>query len=268
MTYTAQDIVAKLPYLRRYARALTGSQAAGDQYVRELLEVIIRDKPIERSTEDLQRELFRLFHKIYSSTEARMPRASVAPGLGAESETMMRQVMALPSVERQVLLLAALERYAFGDVGYILGIPETAVREIFNRAQEAVTALGAARVLIIEDEPVIALELRSIVESLGHTIVGTADRERDAIDIATRSSPDLVLADIQLRGSDSGIEAVREILKKLTVPVIFITAFPERLLTGQGVEPTFILSKPYDPGSVRAAISQALFTTTAGVPAD
>jgi CheY-like chemotaxis protein len=261
MTYTAEDIVAKLPFLRRYARALTGSQGAGDQYVRELLEVIIRDKPIDDGTEDLQRELFKLFHRIYSSTGSRPARPSLEPGLEGTADTMMRQVMALPSVERQVLLLSALERYSFSDVAYILGIPEPAVREIFNRAQESVSALGAARVLIIEDEPVIALELRSIVESLGHTIVGTADREKEAIEIANKSSPDLVLADIQLRGSDSGIEAVRQILKKLTVPVIFITAYPERLLTGHGIEPTFILSKPYDPGSVRAAISQALFTT-------
>jgi CheY-like chemotaxis protein len=166
--------------------------------------------------------------------------------------------MALPPVERQVLLLSALERYSFSDVAFILGVPEETVRDLFNRAQESMLSLAKARVLIIEDEPVIALELKSIVESLGHTVVGTADRERDAIAIADRTKPNLVLADIQLRGEDSGIEAAREIIKRHPVPIIFITAYPERLLTGKGVEPTFIISKPYDPSMVRAAVSQAL----------
>ncbi len=171
--------------------------------------------------------------------------------------------MALPPVERQVLLLSALERYPFGDVAYILGVSEDTVRDLFNRAQEAMMSLASAKVLIIEDEPVIALELKSIVESLGHAVVGTADREKEAVAIADRASPNLVLADIQLRGEDSGIEAVRRILEKHTVPVIFITAYPERLLTGKGVEPTFIISKPYDPSMVRAAVSQALHVTAA-----
>jgi CheY-like chemotaxis protein len=248
------DIAAKLPYLRRYARALTGSQAKGDEYVRACLEVLARDSIPSSERADPQIELFRLFHKVYAAADPALATARTSAGM----EPALRPVMALPPIERQVLLLAALERYSFPDVSYILGVPESTVRELFNRAQDAMTSLAAARVLIIEDEPVIALELRSIVESLGHTVVGTADREREAVTLADRAAPNLVLADIQLRGDDSGIEAVRRILEKHTVPIIFITAYPERLLTGRGVEPTFIISKPYDPGTVRAAIAQAL----------
>lgn len=252
MAYSTGEIAAKLPYLRRYARALTGSQAAGDEYVRTCLEIIVRDKHPIAEDVDLQTELFRLFHKVY---------ASATPALAAGrsgSDPALRPMMALPPVERQVLLLSALERYSFSDVAFILGVSEETVRDLFNRAQESMLSLAKARVLIIEDEPVIALELKSIVESLGHTVVGTADRERDAIAIADRTKPNLVLADIQLRGEDSGIEAAREIIKRHPVPIIFITAYPERLLTGKGVEPTFIISKPYDPSMVRAAVSQAL----------
>ncbi len=251
MPYSTGDIAAKLPYLRRYARALTGSQATGDEYVRTCLEVIARDRLKIAEDVDLQTELFRLFHTVYASAD---PRLSHARG----GEPALRSMMALPPIERQVLLLSALERYPFNDVAYILGVSEDTVRDLFNRAQESMMSLAAARVLIIEDEPVIALELKSIVESLGHSVVGTADREKEAVAIADRASPNLVLADIQLRGEDSGIEAVRRILEKHNVPVIFITAYPERLLTGKGVEPTFIISKPYDPSMVRAAVSQAL----------
>ncbi|MGH7004403.1 MAG: response regulator [Alphaproteobacteria bacterium] len=251
MAHSTADIAAKLPYLRRYARALTGSQATGDEYVRTCLEIIVRDGHRIAENIDLQIELFRLFHKVYASAD---PKLAQAKG----SEPALRTVMALPPIERQVLLLSALERYSFSDVAHILGVSEDTVRDLFNRAQESMLSLAAARVLIIEDEPVIALELKSIVESLGHSVVGTADREKEAIAIADRAAPNLVLADIQLRGEDSGIEAVRHILMRHSVPVIFITAYPERLLTGKGVEPTFIISKPYDPSMVRAAVSQAL----------
>ena len=257
MPYSTGDIAAKLPYLRRYARALTGSQATGDEYVRTCLEVIARDRHQIGETVDLQTELFRLFHKVYASADPKLSHGR------AGGEPALRTVMALPPIERQVLLLSALERYSFGDVAYILDVPEDTVRDLFNRAQESMMSLAAARVLIIEDEPVIALELKSIVESLGHNVVGTADREKEAVAIADRANPNLVLADIQLRGEDSGIEAVRRILEKHTVPVIFITAYPERLLTGKGVEPTFIISKPYDPSMVRAAVSQALHVAAA-----
>ena len=261
MPYSTGDIAAKLPYLRRYARALTGSQATGDEYVRTCLEVIARDRHQITEAVDLQTELFRLFHKVYASADPKLSHASARPSGG--SEPALRTVMSLPPIERQVLLLSALERYSFGDVAYILDVAEDTVRDLFNRAQESMMSLAAAKVLIIEDEPVIALELKSIVESLGHNVVGPADREKEAIAIADRSSPNLVLADIQLRGEDSGIEAVRRILEKHNVPVIFITAYPERLLTGKGVEPTFIISKPYDPSMVRAAVSQALHVSAA-----
>jgi CheY-like chemotaxis protein/DNA-directed RNA polymerase specialized sigma24 family protein len=264
MPTSTADIAAKLPYLRRYARALTGSQATGDEYVRTCLEVIARDRHRMADNVDPQIELFRLFHKVYASADPALAGARPAPGPPAGSEPALRTVMALPPIERQVLLLSALERYAFSDVAYILSVPEDTVRDLFNRAQEAMMSLAAARVLIIEDEPVIALELKSIVESLGHTVVGTADREKEAVAIADRAAPNLVLADIQLRGDDSGIEAVRHILQRHTVPVIFITAYPERLLTGKGVEPTFIISKPYDPSMVRAAVSQALHVSAGG----
>lgn len=257
MPYSTGDIAAKLPYLRRYARALTGSQATGDEYVRTCLEVIARDRLRIAEDVDLQTELFRLFHKVYASAD---PSLSHARGPG--SEPALRTVMALPPIERQVLLLSALERYPFNDVAYILGVPEDTVRDLFNRAQESMMGLAAAKVLIIEDEPVIALELKSIVESLGHNVVGTADREKEAVAIADRASPNLVLADIQLRGEDSGIEAVRRILEKHAVPVIFITAYPERLLTGKRPEPTFLITKPFKEEQVRAAIGQALFFET------
>ena len=76
-----------------------------------------------------------------------------------------------------------------------------------------------------------------------------------------------MLADIQLADGSSGIDAVKDILEQISVPVIFITAFPERLLTGERPEPTFLITKPFQPNAIRAAISQALFFSTEAQPA-
>ena len=77
--------------------------------------------------------------------------------------------------------------------------------------------------------------------------------------IVAETTPGLVLADIQLADGSSGLDAVDDILKIESVPVIFITAYPERLLTGDRPEPTYLVTKPFQESTVRAAISQALF---------
>ena len=77
--------------------------------------------------------------------------------------------------------------------------------------------------------------------------------------LVDRVEPGLILADIQLADGSSGIDAAYEILQRIYSPLIFITAYPERLLTGDRVEPTFIITKPFKPEMVKAMVSQALF---------
>ena len=83
-----------------------------------------------------------------------------------------------------------------------------------------------------------------------------AATHHEALDAVARKRPGLVLADIQLADGSSGIDAVKDILQSYDVPVIFITAFPERLLTGERPEPTFLITKPFQPETVKAAIGQ------------
>jgi CheY-like chemotaxis protein len=98
-------------------------------------------------------------------------------------------------------------------------------------------------------------------------VTGVAVTRDEAVALALEDRPGLVLADIQLADDSSGIDAVKDILAKFEVPVIFITAFPERLLTGERPEPTFLITKPFQRSTVKAAISQALFFDQATVPA-
>ena len=118
----------------------------------------------------------------------------------------------------------------------------------------------SGRVLIIEDEAIIAMDLESIVADLGHRVTGVARTRDAALTLAEKEAPDLVLADIQLADNSSGIDAVNDILGSIgDRPVIFITAFPERLLTGERPEPACLISKPYSEEQVRSAVSQAMF---------
>jgi CheY-like chemotaxis protein len=106
------------------------------------------------------------------------------------------------------------------------------------------------------------MDIEGIVRDLGHDVLGVAMTRDEAVALALDARPGLVLADIQLADDSSGIEAVSEILRNFAVPVIFITAFPERLLTGERPEPTFLITKPFERATVNAAIAQALFFTT------
>src|SRR5258708_19994636 len=107
----------------------------------------------------------------------------------------------------------------------------------------------ATDVLIIEDETFIAMDLESLVRNLGHNVIGVARTHSDAVALARKKKPGLILADIQLADGSSGLDAVNELLKTFEVPVIFITAYPERFLTGERPDPAFLIAKPFQPAT-------------------
>ena len=118
----------------------------------------------------------------------------------------------------------------------------------------------SGKVMVIEDEAIIAMDLQSIVSEMGHTVTGVARTRSEAVALGKAERPDLIFADIQLADNSSGIDAVNDLLAELgDVPVIFITAYPERLLTGEKAEPAFLITKPYTEEQVRLAASQAMF---------
>ncbi|MFT6008418.1 MAG: CheY-like chemotaxis protein [Parasphingorhabdus sp.] len=168
----------------------------------------------------------------------------------------------MPPISRQVLLLTALEGFSVSEVAKIADVGENSINDLLEDAISEIDKEIRSDVLIIEDEVLISMELQQIVSGLGHNVCGTATTHKAALDAVAKSKPSLVLADIQLADGSSGIDAVKDILEQISVPVIFITAFPERLLTGERPEPTFLITKPFQPNAIRAAISQALFFST------
>ena len=245
-----------LPYIRRYARALTGDQASGDQYVRVTLEALAAGERQLDMGLPPRVALYQLFHAIWGVTGAQLEGRE---DTHAPAEDAGQRLMRLAPRSRQAFLLTALEGFTPSEAAQILTTDVPQVEALIAEAQREIDAELVTDVLIIEDEPVIAADIEALVKELGHNVTDIAATRTEAAEAVARHRPGLVLADIQLADGSSGIDAVKDILQRNDVPVIFITAFPERLLTGERPEPTFLITKPFQPETVKAAIGQALF---------
>jgi len=249
----SRAVGAQIPSLRRFARALTGSQKSGDAYVTETLESLVADPSLIPSEAVAKAALYRLFLTMWNSVEVNQE-ASPATLTGFD-----RNLQTISPAPRQAFLLTALEGFSLEDAAQIMLISEKECRRLIEQAGREIAEQAVSDVLIIEDEPLIALEVAEIARSMGHTVRRVARTRREAIDAVSNHRPQLVLADIQLADGSSGMDAVQEILQSVDVPVVFITAHPERLLTGEKPEPTYLVEKPFRPETIKAMISQALF---------
>ena len=227
---TQGELLRALPYARRYARALAGGQARGDALVAEALRAGLPEVPGHLA--------------LYAGVSAR-----VSGGAGDGAMTVL---------QRQLLLLTALEDLPVTDAATVVGLPLPRVREELDVARAVLRTTAATDVLVIEDEPIIAMDVRQLVEGCGHRVVGVAQSEEEAVAMARETRPGLILADVNLGPGGDGISAVAAILRERRVPVIFVTAYPERLLTAERVEPAFIISKPFEPVALAIATYQAV----------
>ena len=253
----SQAIAPHLPQLRRFARALTGSQKGGDSYVVETLEAIVADPSNLDSLSDVRCGLYRLFLKLWNSVSVNHVTETAASS--TEELGATRRIEAISIMPRVALLLTALEGFDINEVSRTLECSVEHAQSLLEAANVEIAAQISTDVLIIEDEPLIALDLQNVVEDLGHKVVDVARTHREALKAVQHHQPGLILADIQLADGSSGLEAVNEILDAFEVPVIFITAYPERFLTGAPPEPAFLIAKPFSVETLRAVISQVLF---------
>jgi CheY-like chemotaxis protein len=227
---------------------------AGDAYVAATLETLVSEPETIGTTGHVKVELFRVFTRIWNSLSVNGRSEQIQRDLPAE--VRIGQITPLP---RQAFLLSCLEGFSEEEVGAIISVDTETVRELVDEAGRELAADMATDILIIEDEPLIAMDLEALVEGLGHNVTGVARTRTEAVKLAAAKRPGLILADIQLADGSSGLDAVNDLLKSFEVPVIFITAYPERFLTGERPEPAFLIAKPFQPANVSAVISQALF---------
>lgn len=254
-TNLANVIGSELPYLRRYARALTGSQSSGDAYAAATLEAILEHRDLFSKELPPRVALFSVFHGIWTSSGS--PVEEDESGLAKAAQAHLSK---LTPNTREALLLHTIEELSVNEIAQVMATDEAEVSHLVDVAQREMADSVSGRVMIIEDEAIIAMDLQAIVADMGHAITGVARTRDAAVELAQAEKPELILADIQLADNSSGIDAVNDILGALgDLPVIFITAFPERLLTGERPEPAFLISKPYREDQVRSAVSQAMF---------
>ncbi len=242
-TIRREDLLNALPYARRYARAMSGSQARGDALVAEALKALLASGTCEGDARHL------LYREI--SIRAATPSATAMVGLTTK--------------QRQLLLLTTLEEVPVGAAAAILAMDPALAATELQAARDRLHASAATDVLIIEDEPIIAMDIEELVAGCGHRVIGVAATEADAVAIAERSRPGLILADINLGAGGDGTSAVSRIMRSCKAPVIFVTAYPERLLTGEALEPAFVITKPFEPLTLAIATYQAV---TGGVNLD
>jgi CheY-like chemotaxis protein len=248
-----EDLIRALPYARRYARALAGGQARGDMLVAESLrEMLDAAAPTGQRIPDQPR------HDLYAAVTRRFN--DVAPDVAAADRGP-----GLSREQRQLLLLTSLEELRTEEAAAVLAMDKAEATVQLNDARDRLRAAAATEVLIIEDEPIIAMDIEELVLGCGHRVVGVAATEADAVDIAERERPGLILADINLGAGGDGTNAVARIMQRHQAPVIFVTAYPERLLTGETVEPAFVITKPFEPLTLAIATYQAV---TGGVRLD
>ncbi len=245
-----KQIVRQAPYLRRYARALTGSQAQGDDLVQATLEELLSGALRLDPDAPLRPALFRALYTAWRRS------GGYAAGAGTGAD---ERLQTLSPEHRAALLLVAMEGFTTFEAAQVMGVAPPELERKLAQAQAELERQLATDVLIIEDEPIIALDLTRLVRELGHNVGGVATTRDEAVETARGVRPGLVLADIRLADGSSGMDAASEILKSFDIPVIFITAFPEHLLTGERPEPAFLITKPFREEAVKALIGQALF---------
>lgn len=249
------EIGHTLPHLRRYARALTGSQTTGDNFAAATLESMLEDPAMLQGHDSPKVALFRAFHLVWSSAGAPLGEADTRASAIAQAH-----MAGLTPNTREALLLNVIEGFTVDEIAAVMQVGVEEVNHFIQTALAEMERSVAGRVMIIEDEAIIAMHLSAILAEMGHGVTGIAATRTEAVELATRDRPDLILADIQLADKSSGIDAVNDILAQFShMPVIFITAFPERLLTGTRPEPAFLITKPFTEEQVLSAVSQAMF---------
>ena len=233
-----EQLLRALPYARRYARALTGSQSRGDALVTESLQTMLAAEAVD--------------------SDPRLALYTGITGLFDHAARTQPAPIGLVAKQRQLLLLTSLEECNVEQAAHVTGLDPAVAAAELDDAYDKVRAASATDVLIIEDEPIIAMDIEELVLGCGHRVVGVAATEQDAIEIAARTRPGLILADINLGDGGDGATAVARITERHHIPVIFVTAYPERLLTGDCIEPAFLITKPFEPMTLAIATYQAV----------
>ncbi len=238
-----------LGVLRQLSRAAFADRLLGDELMRLTMARVALDPASSSASVD---DLAAAFIQSW--------RAASKGGRGASvpfsNASLAGALPPPPDDARLLLLLVDVLGFTPQEGGRILGV--RAPLPMLRDARDALSVRNGAKAVIIEDDPLIAADLKAIVEELGVTVVGLARSAQEAITEITSARPEIVLADYNLEGRATGLDAIEAMQGEHDCPVVFITGYPDRVLQGDEVEPDFVISKPYTPENVRAAVVHCL----------
>lgn len=247
------QILSQLPSLRRYAGFLTGSDEKGDALVTATLEGILAGKIALCADAELRIALFRALHDVWEPPDE----ISVKSSSGVRHRGDRFEDIVSP-IERAVLILTRLEGLFVSEAGYVLRMDVGIAQRRLDWAESKLEHLLDRRILIVEDNILLAMELEELIASLGHRPIGPATTRAEAVNLAMRKRPHLILSDIQLRDGTSGIDAVDRIRHDIDIPVIYLTAFPNQLGDRRHEPDSYVVPKPFSNSLIRSFITNAL----------
>jgi len=126
--------------------------------------------------------------------------------------------------------------------------------------------MTGVRIMVVEDEGIVALDIRNKLRRMGYAVAGIADSGEDAVVMALDMKPDLVLMDIRLKGEMDGIEAARRIRKQYSIPIVYLTAYADTTTRrrADATGPAAYLLKPFDDSELHGVIQKALVNVPPG----
>ena len=254
MRVYARQLYDHLPFLRRYARALTGATDLGDDLVTRSVEVAMMAPSHFRVAEGSRAALYALLHLLFDDEGAGRPVTSPHP--------IERALAQLAETDRRLYLLITLEGLGLTEAAQLLEVPPGEAAERLSRAREGVRSALTQRVMVVEDNPLLAMEIGSLVADMGHVVCGTASNEREAMELLESERPTLALVDVRLADGDSGVEIARHCRQTRALRTIFVTAFDGDLEEMDARHLGQIVRKPFTNEAIKAAISRAVFMPT------
>lgn len=256
----ARSLIAEIPALRRFSRALIGHAARADAYLEHALTYLLSKSAPSRlvSDGDAQNTRLELLKSLLSVISPRLDGSDPCDGCAMEKATQSI-LLRIPLRPRIAFLLRTLEELRDDDIADVMGVSPLQARLLVELGSASIASEMATRVLIIDGNASTANKLETIIEELGHSSCGKASSTDEARALTDRENPGLILAALSFLDGSSSIAILEELLKDHDIPVIIITEHPELWKSESGISPVGFITKPFLTDTVRATICKALF---------
>ena len=255
-----RSLVAEIPALRRFSRALVGHASHADALLENALTDLLSNPARSSAPSNGHRHALRLelLKSLIGALPTRLEESDPCGGCAME-RAAQSILLRLPMRPRVAFLLRTLEELCDDEIAYVMGVSTLQARLLVELGSASIAGEISTRVLIIESDASMADQLEALVKELGHTPCGKARSSSEALALADRERPGLILTELTFADGLSGHTMLHEILKNHDVPVIIITERPELWSNDSTILPAGFITKPFLTDTVRASISKALF---------